>query len=492
MSTVHMDMAMPSAHPLMLPEIVSQVAVYVQQRTLPACTLVSRTWYSVFNSILWRQILLDGADPPTAIQKHAHLVKKLTIDSFRMTQELCSLRFPNLTSLDLIIAVYSQDMVDMIAGHPSATRLSVKILMMPLLLNSQQPLWSTILGCNNLNDLTIAEVRLHGQEVDTFWQICTRLERLKMDGMWIPCQGNMMGMEFPKIKEVVLSTFSMDGFSWFLEFLQRCPNLESLDWGCGPVSEFVVGFADLVAVGTWPGFHSLRIDSSVAVNVINKIIQGMEHITSLTFWQSGSMLGLASLDLLRSRFHHLKVLDVKLTPDISSRFSQEVLSSCPHLEKFMGGRIDAIDILKGSPWICLQLKYLELHFHFESNTIRLLQPVVLDQISRLTRLVGLHIMGCPNGLCDPSKHVSLDLTLENGLGTLSTLRMLRVVVITTAQRMCGQEISWMIEHWSGLGHLYGILNMQEVLVDEALRKRLIEHGILGSAIVPMGDVFEDA
>lgn len=467
---------MSSLHPLELPEIISHTAEFVQKRFLPSCSLVSKAWHKVFNRIIWQEIVLSATrlDPPEAIQSHIHLVKRFKLVCFETGQEHARLRFPNLVSLDLHVSRYSQDITELILGHPSLTRLRVAILKP----EPKSRFWEKLLGFHNLRDLTLSNIALAGKDVDTFWQLCTQLEQLDLTWVSLSPQGNILSMEFLHIKEVSLRGFTLGETPLFLEFMRRCPGLSSLalfTYFGDDDTQFISGFISLVAGRTWPNLHKIAMMvQSMTIDEISTITQGMQRITHLTLESSMEWFSLDILEQLRPQFCNFRKLKIETGLDISSTVAQEVLSSCPLLESYEGYGIDAIDIVKGKPWVCLGLKVLRLYFCFGAATISHLQPKVLDQVSRLTRLEELHMKGFNGG----GGLESMDLTLENGLGKLSTLRLLRIFNFSgTKQRMGEQEIDWMLEHWKCLEQLQGYLNYKKSDVTNELRRRLEDHDI---------------
>jgi hypothetical protein len=234
------------------------------------------------------------------------------------------------------------------------------------------------------------------------------------------------------------------------------------------------GFAQLVAKKTWPDLDSLcLVAHTVTDDALSKILGGMQRIISIEIHHSPALLSLSSIDLLRAHFSKLKVLRYLRWSNNTGMFpmAQEILSSCPLLEEFTSTLIDATLVAKGKPWVCLRLKSLNLSFGFEPSTISRIQPLVLDQLSRLTRLRELRLWGEKSITVMTDSWKPMDLRLESGLGKLSTLRALEIIVwAATDQRMGEQEIDWMVEHWKCLNIVNGNL-------EKGLKVRLQKIGI---------------
>ncbi|KAF9997791.1 hypothetical protein BGZ65_006638, partial [Modicella reniformis] len=181
------------------------------------------------------------------------------------------------------------------------------------------------------------------------------------------------------------------------------------------------------------------------------------------------------MDLLRPHFLTLTDLDLAYNNNATSAMAQEIMSSCPLLVTFRAPQIEAMDIVEGHPWVCFGIQQLRTLIHFNSITIRQVQPIVFDQLSRLTRLEVLNLsyldpMGVRFG------DDLLDLRLESGLDKLSSLRLLRVIEFpSTKQSMDEQEIDWILEHWKFLRRIDGVLNAFDPDINKALRQRLEQH-----------------
>ncbi|KAF9996166.1 hypothetical protein BGZ65_008235, partial [Modicella reniformis] len=94
---------MSSTHPLQLPEIIQEVANFVEDPSLRACALVSKTWYQVFHPLIWSDVRfrLFQHNPPNCLLHLGHLVKTFTI-TFNFNQQHLALRFPHLISLTAV------------------------------------------------------------------------------------------------------------------------------------------------------------------------------------------------------------------------------------------------------------------------------------------------------------------------------------------------------------------------------------------------------
>ncbi|KAK3810362.1 MAG: hypothetical protein J3Q66DRAFT_352880 [Benniella sp.] len=472
---------MSSTHPLELPEVLSHIAKFVPLSRLLTYALVSRTWSQAFIPYIWRNIRLDEKWPtlPWSFSSHSHHVKSLEIYC-TPTSEHAAMRCPNLESLTLTGCRQNLFSLQLIMGHPTLTRLQ----MHQLWSNYQSEFWDKVLGFRHLKHLALSVVTFADDDVDKFWQLCTRMERLELSKLRLANHGNLSSMEFPLLKEFRVGIDQEEESTLYLELVKRCPSLTACNWKIGDREadkRFVSGFVDLVASKTWSDLDSVDSASNFITNEdLSKIMEGMTQISVLNIGSTWEAFGSNSTELLRPRFSNLKELSLGYCITAAGPLAQEIMSSCPMLEKLSIPHINASEIASGRPWVCLGLKKLSVRFCFRPATVGLLQPLVFEQLSRLKRLEDLRIDGISD---DPTLRKmrlqeTFDLRLCRGLGKLSTLRSLAVInFLDTDQRMGDEEVDWMIEHWTSLVEVNGTLNTSKQEFDEALRGRLEKHGV---------------
>ncbi|KAF9946358.1 hypothetical protein BGZ65_009802, partial [Modicella reniformis] len=406
-----------------------------------------------------------------AIHRHTQLVRTFK-DGCCIEQEkkeLLDLKFLNLVSLDLRTILLGEDMKEWVLGHSSLTYLRLSGYKLNAVF------WSTLLGFRRLKGLRVQFLDLR-KDADGFWQLCTHLERLEIIRPAPLPQGNLLSMEFPSIKELRFDLTDWDHVR-ILEFMQRCPNLTSFEFvGGEECARFASPFSDLVTARTWPHLHSVSIVwNDIAEDSILRIIGGMQRINAaFDICYSPNFFGSNAMELLRPHFSNIRALHLRPAFCTTSQIAQEILSSCPLLERLAAPPIEASVIAEGNPWVCTRLQELKLMFVYDNSTLSRLQPLVFD---RLARLVQLEEWSPTDRQIYPSDRM-LDLTLENGLGKLSTLRSLRSIDFHYAsQVMEQQEIDWIFEHWTDLESVRGNLSTLGDAINDLLSKQLREHGI---------------
>ncbi|KAG0243765.1 hypothetical protein B0O80DRAFT_463821 [Mortierella sp. GBAus27b] len=461
---------MHSPHPLDLPEILSHVARYVHEKSLPSCARVSKAWYRAFIPLVWEDIKVihRGQVVPKAIWSHSHLVKRLKFGNRSIVNT--SLRCPNLELLDFGRDLWADRVTELIISHPSIT--SLKLTRSKS--GRELGIWTQLLEFRHLKALRLYCIEIGERDTDAFWQLCTRLERMQIMRLWVKLS-SLSSMEFPNIKDLEWENVDRRHVDFSIEFMKRCPGITSLR--CCSWPEFI----PLLAANTWPNLHSLTVYSttnSISEEDLIKILGSMQRITRLNLNCCPSDFTPAATALLHQHFASLR--EIRLiwnTGSSTLSMAQEILSSCPLLECLVAPQINASVIAKGRPWVCLGLRKLSLSIAFDPSTNHLVQPIVIDQILRLKWLVELCIWNLSDAIADFLR--AIDLRLENGLGKLSTLRALEQLDWgKTTQRMCDQEIDWMLEHWKCLdkvcGHRFNA-------IDDNGNKRhaakMLEHGI---------------
>ncbi|KAI8348126.1 hypothetical protein B0O80DRAFT_187302 [Mortierella sp. GBAus27b] len=481
-----------ASHPLELPEILQGVASCVPRRSLPACVRVCRTWHRVFLPFIWRDVKLglDRSCSPTALKNHCHLVKTLQAP-FGFPQKYASLACPSLESLQVLLEGHDCYLIEFILHHHATLiRLELERLGPDL----QSVLWDMLVGFDNLKDLTLLNTSIREKEMDSFWQFCANLQRLDFRELsFAVAQSQLSLMTFPRVREIYLSEISGDQVTTILSFLQRCPAMATFSWATNndeTDSRFVSGFAPLVSKRTWPGLGRVALKSQVISNEnITRVIEGMHRISTLTFGHIKMAFGPNSMDQLRPHLPHLRELHMKYDVGLTSCMAQEIMSSCPLLEILEVPWIQATDVVAGKPWVCTRLRRLRVCFRFSPSTFNLLQRSVFDQLAKLVRIEELIVDGRQDETTRlyPAFQESLDLRLDQGLATLSTLGSLRYISFScTKQRMEKQEIEWILDHWKRLVKMNGIMNKWSSIVDSSLRSRLSDRRIrLGAKPSPM-------
>ncbi|KAG0220898.1 hypothetical protein B0O80DRAFT_463851 [Mortierella sp. GBAus27b] len=469
-------------HPLQLPEILSKIAAYIPRRSALACVRVCKSWHQAFNGRVWEEINLNGFVHPAVLQKYAHLVKVAKLDEVVVQAE--DFVFPNAHSLTFSVArclIYE----DLVAQNTNVTWLKIVAgISCRFGVTTHRGLWSRIqCGLVHLKELEIENISIASADIDTFWNVCTRLESLaiKFDfDMPNPQFWSNELVRFPHIRKLKFNGYSDEGAVSAVEIMLRCPALTLFEWTLHDLEAHRLGwFLRLLAAKTWPHLDTLLFPARpLDPESLGKILRAAPQITGLSFQPHETEnieLSRSVLGLLRPHFDRLRYIDLKgsqaYTPTICP-IAQDILSSCPALETFISTQIDAVTILQGRPWVCLKLQVLILDIIFESNSSLPdpdSQPRILDQLARLTQLRELSLCLYHRYEYDLSPS---PLRLQDGLDKLSTLRSLERIQWGIMQRIEEPEYRWILEHWTSLKSMEGARN-----ISHNLKKAFREWGI---------------
>ncbi|KAK3810288.1 MAG: hypothetical protein J3Q66DRAFT_405047 [Benniella sp.] len=157
---------------------------------------------------------------------------------------------------------------------------------------------------------------------------------------------------------------------------------------------------------------------------------------------------------LEALYHHSQTLTClaathckALTPSLVPK----ILASFPHLESLYVGCVLDEDIIDGLPWVCEHsLKELCIGISFPLDDDAEYHQQVLQRISRLTNLKELLLD------CGRRTEKSLDLSLDNGLDQLVTLKQLeKLVFYFHAETLGVRDVEWMINSWKNLKEVKG-------------------------------------
>ncbi|KAF9363539.1 hypothetical protein BGX34_003859 [Mortierella sp. NVP85] len=383
--------------------------------------------------------MLQSPQSPPLIQNHSCLIKKFKIGY--MSREYAALRFSNLDSFEMD----GQGRRDphtsqFILAHPTVTRLSLNNFY-----GCPPAFWDALLGFHNLRTFSMSSLEIFGTNINKFWQLCARLEQLDIlvqhytafDVILPP--GNLASIKHLGVMECTYANVPL-----FMEFIRRCPGLTSIRWHAAKYHEqpFISKLPALLEAKALPYLEHLDVGARGATNDdVAKVIQSMPRITALSLALSYHAYQMDFATLLQPHFSNLRILEVFPESDIKSRLAQDIMSSCPLLEKLVAPSVDALVVTEGKPWL-----------------------------SKLTRLETWCITG-PSGF-------SVDLRIESGLDKLFTLGRLRFVVLNDiVERMDVAEVDWMLEHWKSLMIFRGKLNTYDDAIRGALKERLERHGI---------------
>jgi hypothetical protein len=176
--------------------------------------------------------------------------------------------------------------------------------------------------------------------------------------------------------------------------------------------------------------------------------------------------------------HFGTLMRVELGSRVKSAITLDILYSCPRLEVLRVGGLDVQKMAERGPWVCQQLRVLEVWFIIPDSR-QDLRPLLFERLSTLTRLESLSTSFFHAGF---GSTFGLRLRLDDGLGLLTNLQQLRSLNFGfSSTKACSPQIemedaTWMVKNWKRLNKVYGRLNSDEA-VEAQLKEILKSHGI---------------
>ncbi|KAF8930077.1 hypothetical protein BGZ58_008475 [Dissophora ornata] len=270
-------------------------------------------------------------------------------------------------------------------------------------------------------------------------------------------------------------------------------------------------FLTLYEASTWPELDSisfkgddLRISNESHCRLLRAAKKPLRRIDASTIGVEET-----TYNLLRSRhFATIEIIDFFNANFVKQEWINEVLTSCPNLQKFRAKSIRAQDMLR-SPWVCLGLQrlvvFIDMGFPDHGSYRKLTEEelgqcrAVYKQLAALKELRVLDTLTSYGPLCaysgvvynDPShpRHllVPLPVRLEAGLDLLATSKKLEMVLFWGGRHVVHKKtLIWMVDNWKLLKYLCGRWRIREGSYNEVkdryfwsgqLQKWLAQHGI---------------
>ncbi|KAF9203364.1 hypothetical protein BGZ49_006506 [Haplosporangium sp. Z 27] len=450
--------------PLQLPELLSHIASFLTKQELDDCLLVCKDWHRTLLPLAWKKIQVQERikiqDPENTHLRHLlqHREFIRTLDIQHTCPDLYAWNFPRLHSLKLIMdsptaksmTTPEDDPINLIERNPSLTQLSI-IRLKGLFYDS---FWDTLSKAPNLCSLHLQFVNIIPNKA--FWSACQNLEELHLIST-VFLGDNVAAPEqtFPRMRSINFSNMENFDKPDQLCVIRQCRKLEQLSWRGKITFPVLQEFVQDLVQGNWPNLESLDPGFNIPHPLLSHVLDGMKRATKLNL--SRTTIKPPGFLALRRHFDTLVTLDDRGTLGLTSDMIREILYSCPKLEEFKSGSIDANDIASDKPWVCTSLKVFQCCFVFDKSRIDSHREI-FERLSKLKQLESLHI-GDWSAAKDQPFQEALDLRLESGLGLLKTLKNIKFLnFFKTIQKFDEKDIQWMISNWRKLESTYGCLH----------------------------------
>ncbi|KAF9205361.1 hypothetical protein BGZ49_004124 [Haplosporangium sp. Z 27] len=330
------------------------------------------------------------------------------------------------------------------------------------------------------------------QELQGFWDACSRLEKLGISnfeyltngGRSVEINWDKPGLAasrllshrtFPHLRHLEISQCKTNVNSQVL-LMTRCPNLERLEWDLihlgdynvdGPIRDLCQYFKE----GNSPNLKALDFSTIPGRDTIfADVLRSLDGRPMERLGFRYTAFGRLAIKELERFYPTLQVLDLTRCSDMSSSCILNILISCPILRDMKAHIIQAEDLDPRQSWSCHRtLRSLSTTFELESTsdtsdvtTHQSLCERVYSTLSHLRELEYLSI--------DQEEDVSvpLDVNLSHGLWKLSELKKLkRFEIGSLFTSISIKEIYWMLINWPKLIRIQELYN--EDLEDIAIR-----------------------
>ncbi|KAF9994434.1 hypothetical protein BGZ80_000852 [Entomortierella chlamydospora] len=345
-----------------------------------------------------------------------------------------------------------EDPFNLIACNPSLVKLSI----IRLKGYFQDPFWDAVSKLQSLTTLHLQFVNIVPN--DTFWTVCRNLETLHLVGtVFLGDHIVIPDQSFPRMRSLSISNVDNLDMMKQVKFLRQCGNMEELTWRGRCSFQALQEFTQDLVQGAWPKLESFDPGFNIPHPLLAQIFGGMRRITKL--FLTRTTIKPSTFQYLRPHLDSLVVLDHRGSTGPSSDMLREIMCSCPNLEELRSGSIIANDVLQDEPWVCTNLKIIQVCFLFDKSRSNAdTHRTIFKRISGLTQLERLQVGGWSSGPNIPFQE-SLDLRLESGLGELANLKHIKCLDFFHTVQMFGEEdVRWIISNWRKLEETLGCVH----------------------------------
>ncbi|KAF9917884.1 hypothetical protein BX616_011023 [Lobosporangium transversale] len=462
--------------PFELPELRRSINKYLRRIDLACCILVCKKWHTFFFPSLWHGF--EDSDynrkmlPPLAqIIKYGHLIKKFS--SSKKRQAYLVLFSPNLTYMNL-------NSTKDLGPHTLALKQQLSTLdLYDVKFADECSFWRTAeVGLPQLKSLSVCKLDFSILSIGCFWNICPRLEKLKISLTHLP-QGPPSSLLFTPLRKLEITVVNGISLQDIDNWIARCPNLQTLAYSSHAGSLPLRMLSSLTVTELWPRLERLELSyCNISDRALAAVLSGMRQIKEL--WTMRSDFGPLSYAALRPHFSHLEKLLLP-SPDtyeeakehrvVTWEMTHEILISCPKLVTLHGAYAPVNDVLKcqSTPWACsgtLQSFGIEFEFPIKCNPST--HRFIFALLSQLKRLVTLFLHVPSN-----SPYPSLDIRVISGLDKLEPLKCMMHIYLTERvnQTMEMEDLQWMIDHWPKFIDVMGPMNSDQAKNGALLNKK---------------------
>lgn len=463
-------------NPLLLPELLSQIADYIRIEPATRCCRVCKSWNAAFSPIVWRRFTADDETTSNehvirGFTRNARCIRQLTYKDLAFVFDLSLL----CTQLTELIVQRTKPNASGYSKAENWARLEQLILLNPGLSvnfrgtarDAPITFWTALASCTRIR---LCRVQMKQEHIQAFWEGCRSTEELTVlysrslddTDFFAAAQGVYLNLKRFRVDIDHWRTRAMATNIYL--FLKKCPNLVgiTLNAGFGALFPFLPTFCSLLEQGYLGQLKDLGFPSSTQDDSISACLRAITRVHNLQC--NTTRFSTLAFQALMPHFGSLQHLSLSSCLHVDDDMLQTVLESCPSLKELTADRIQASRIQQGRSWVCLGLKKF-IVFVAVDGYIQTSEEggcsqsqAVFGQLSRLAQLEHLFV-GKSSIQSTPELVQGLDFRLASGMGQLATLKMLtKLCFENTKQNMCAEDIDWIWRHFWRLVALGGKYN----------------------------------
>ncbi|ORZ09427.1 hypothetical protein BCR41DRAFT_358688 [Lobosporangium transversale] len=416
-------------NPLEIPDIVSLISDFLEQKDLLSCIRVSKVFHNTLVKSIWKQIIIkcDSRNPTVeALQNYKKYIEALVF-LHTFPQEYTALQgCSRLRSIECIAGIsYNPCHVSNLIKSHSCTITELTLYYVEDL----REIWGTFLECTHLQALTIHGAYIPEDEVSLFFQVCKGLRcldlvRVNIDQLPFDFMNNDTDMSiFPNMNTLglqdvqILSPPHPHTGSYCLGMLtKRCPRLRSLSFydiiGSTESSQQIhtefyrtvfldhpFTLTDLSDLS----MHFGRIKDKDMAALLRQMTELRRLVAQFCEFGPLSIRELLADEQEIQKNGHIerKRREQRLCDTVERlEFSREgiksdgivqtILSNCPRLKALHGTEVTVTEIVGGAEWVCTELTNLHVNLVVdvdqETTEGKEKGRIVYERIRKLTRL----------------------------------------------------------------------------------------------------------
>ncbi|KAG0049198.1 hypothetical protein BGZ83_005974 [Gryganskiella cystojenkinii] len=329
-------------------DIRHQIGQYLDQKAALACIRVSKDWLESFEPFVYQKVKLafnerrnrtyPDVKMPTLrrFYRYGSYIRHLRLRGNKDTSRDSVGHPVNETDEQDSPPHDHQFLLQFLNSHPKIERLELKKFLHP------ETVEVFARSCAHLKELRLKEMIMTVEVILELLKGSPRLHTLSIN------EGFITGAhrDFPEPETTLLQSIRTLEFSGvcglslaiLLEWMARCPRLESIKIRLGPLTKFPSD-PDLSLFSRCPKLTQLTLDRTGFIDTtMARILSGCPNLTELTL--RGERVNEKTFNAMKTLFGQLRVLNLFGTTGMKSWMSGVILSDCPNLVDFAVGVVD--------------------------------------------------------------------------------------------------------------------------------------------------------